>query len=326
MFNIQTVLTSKELLDKAFRKSVRARAGKAPGRTAEKAMILTASNILADNLRVIVRRFPNLNEIDPFYAETIDIVIGIDKLKMSLASVNWAATKIHQLSRASIAKISRAPDPKAVRKQMFGRASSIMREIRSDLDFLNQARRTINALPALGDEPTILVAGYPNVGKSSFVAFVTSATPEIALYPFTTKGIVVGHITYHERRYQIVDLPGLLDRPLFKRNPIELQAISALKHLGDVILFIVDPSVTSGYTVPEQLSLLNELRSQVALPIIVAANKLDLKPTESVEESFKISTISGAGIAQVLKAAIDIANSAHTQGPANVRAHEVAES
>jgi nucleolar GTP-binding protein len=326
MFNIQTVLTSKELLDKAFRKSVRARAGKAPGRTAEKAMILTASNILADNLRVIVRRFPNLNEIDPFYAETIDIVIGIDKLKMSLASVNWAATKIHQLSRASIAKISRAPDPKAVRKQMFGRASSIMREIRSDLDFLNRARRTINALPALGDEPTILVAGYPNVGKSSFVAFVTSATPEIALYPFTTKGIVVGHIKYRERRYQIVDLPGLLDRPLFKRNPIELQAISALKHLGDVILFIVDPSVTSGYTVPEQLSLLNELRSQVALPIIVAATKMDLKPTESVEESFKISTISGEGIAQVLKAAIDIANSAHTQGPANVRAHKVAES
>jgi GTP1/Obg family GTP-binding protein len=91
-------------------------------------------------------------------------------------------------------------------------------------------------------------------------------------------------------------------------------------------LFIVDPSVTSGYTVPEQLSLLNELRSQVALPIIVAATKMDLKPTESVEESFKISTISGEGIAQVLKAAIDIANSAHTQGPANVRAHKVAES
>jgi hypothetical protein len=53
---------------------------------------------------------------------------------------------------------------------------------------------------------------------------------------------------------------------------------------------------------------------------------MDLKPTESVEESFKISTISGEGIAQVLKAAIDIANSAHTQGPANVRAHKVAES
>jgi nucleolar GTP-binding protein len=186
-----------------------------------------------------------------------------------------------------------------------------MREIRSDLDFLNHARNTINAFPALGDEPTILVAGYPNVGKSSFVAFVTSATPEIALYPFTTKGIVVGHITYRDERYQIVDLPGLLDRPLFQRNPIELQAISALKHLGDVILFIVDPSDTSGYAVEDQLKLLNELRSRVDLPFIVAANKTDLGTTEPVEESFKISTISGEGIAQVLNALIDLANRGH---------------
>jgi nucleolar GTP-binding protein len=309
MFNIPTVPTSDELLDKAFRKSVRARAGKSSGKAAEKTMILTASNILADNLRAVVRRFPNLNEIGPFYAETIDIVVGIDNLKTSLASVSWAATKIHQLSRAAIAKIPRAPDAKVVRTQMFGRTASIIREIRPDLDFLNQARCTINALPALGDEPTILVAGYPNVGKSSFVAFVTSATPEIALYPFTTKGIVVGHINYRERRYQIVDLPGLLDRPLKKRNTIELQAVSALKHLGDVILFIIDPSGTSGYPLADQLNLLNELRSHVALPIIVAANKADLKPVEFVEGSFKISTRSGEGIAQVLKASIDLANS-----------------
>jgi nucleolar GTP-binding protein len=308
MFNIPTVPTSEELLDKAFRKSVRARAGKSPGRAAEKTMILTASNILADNLRAVVRRFPNLNEIGPFYVETIDIVVGLDNLKMSLASVNWAATKIHELSRAAIAKISRAPNAKVVRAQMFGRAASIVREIRPDLDFLNQARRTINALPTLGDEPTILVAGYPNVGKSSFVAFVTSATPEIALYPFTTKGIVVGHINYREKRYQIVDLPGLLDRPLTKRNAIELQAISALKHLGDVVLFIIDPSGTSGYPVADQLNLLNELKLHVALPIIVAANKTDLKPAEPVEGSFKISTLSGEGIAQVLKAAVDLAN------------------
>jgi nucleolar GTP-binding protein len=311
MFNIPTVPTAEELLNKAFSKSVRA-AGKSRGRTtAEKAMILTASNILADNLRAVVRRFPNFDEIDPFYAETIDIVIGVDKLKMSLASVNWAATKIYQLSRAAIGKIARVPDAKAVRKQMFGRTASIMREIRPDLDFLNHARNTINAFPALGHEPTILVAGYPNVGKSSFVAFVTSAKPEIALYPFTTKGIFVGHIEYRDRRYQIVDLPGLLDRPLLQRNDIELQAISALKHLGDVILFIVDPSDTSGYGVSDQLNLLHELRSRVALPFVVAANKMDLRPTETVTESFKISTKSGEGIAEVLKAAIDLANRGH---------------
>ena len=102
MFNIPTVPTSEELLGKAFRRSVRARAGKSPGRAAEKTMILTASNILADNLRAVVRRFPNFDEIGAFYAETIDIVVGLDQLRISLASVTWASTKIHQLSRAAI--------------------------------------------------------------------------------------------------------------------------------------------------------------------------------------------------------------------------------
>jgi nucleolar GTP-binding protein len=308
MFNIPTVPSSEELLNKAFSKSVRARRGKARGRTAERTMIMTASNILVDNLRTVVRRFPNFDAVDPFYAETIDIVVGVDKLKMSLASVNWAATKIYQLSRAAIGKIARAPDAQAVRKQMFGRAASILRDIRLDLDFLNKARNTINALPSVGNELTILVAGYPNVGKSSFVALVTSAKPEIALYPFTTKGIVVGHVEYGGRRYQIIDLPGLLDRPLFKRNNIELQAISALKHLGDVILFIIDPTDTSGYGVSDQMNLLEELRSQVTLPFVVAANKKDLKPTAAAQEWFKMSTKSGEGIAEVLRAAINLAD------------------
>jgi nucleolar GTP-binding protein len=308
MFNIPTVLTAEELIDKAFRKATRARAGKTAGRTAEKAMILTASNILTDNLRAVVRRFPNFDAIDPFYAETIDILVGVDKLKKSLASVNWAATKIYQLSRVAIGKISRVPDSRAVRKQVFGRAASIMREIRPDLVFLNQARSVINSLPALSDEPTVLIAGYPNVGKSSFVAFVTNAKPEIAVYPFTTKGIIVGHIKCGIERYQIIDLPGLLDRPLLERNIIERQAVSALKHLGDVILFIVDPSNTSGYAVSDQLRLLSELRAQIPLPFIVAANKTDLEPTESITESFKISTKTGEGIAQVLRATVELAS------------------
>jgi len=311
MFNIPTVPTADELLDKAFKKSVRAGAGKSRGWTAERTMILTSSNILVDNLRAVVRRFPNFDDISPFYAETIDILVGLDQLRISLASVTWAATKIHQLSRTALGKLARAPDAKAVRQQTFGRTASIMREIRPDLDFLNRARNTINGLPSVEDEPTILVAGYPNVGKSSFVAFVTSAKPKIALYPFTTKGIAVGHIHYCDRRYQIIDLPGLLDRPVAKKNVIELQAISALKNLGDAVLFIVDPSDTSGYSVAEQMNLLRELRSQVGLPVIVAANKMDLGPTEQVSDAFKISTKSGEGIAAVLKASIGLASRQH---------------
>ncbi len=305
MFDIPTVPTAQELLDKAFRRSVRARAGKSAGKRADKAMILTASNILVDNLRMVVRRFPNFDEIDKFYSDTIDTLIGLDKLKTSLGSVNWAASKIYELSRAAIGRLDRVQDPAATRRQVYGRISSIMREIAPDLDFLIEARNTINALPHITTEPTILVAGYPNVGKSSFVSQVTKAKPQIASYPFTTKGVVVGHIQCDGKRYQIIDLPGLLDRPLNKRNPIELQALSALRHLGDAVLFIIDPTDSSGYDLEEQLHLLNELRREITLPFVVATNKADLVPATIVNEGYQMSTKSGDGIDKVLSCLID---------------------
>jgi len=314
MFEIPTVPTAEELLDKAFRRSVRARAGRPAGKNAEKTMILTASNILVDNLRTVVRRFPNFDEMDPFYRETIDTIIGVNKLKMSLSSVSWAATKIYQLSRAAMGKLGRVTDSTAVRKQVYGRIGSIMREIKPDLDFLNEARNIISALPAITNEPTILVAGYPNVGKSSFVSLVTGAKPEIASYPFTTKGVTVGHIQRDKQRYQVIDLPGLLDRPLSKRNIIELQAVAALKYLGDVVLFILDPTNSCGYSISDQLDLLNELRLEIDLPLIVAVNKADLAPVETVPGGYKMSTRTGLGIAKVLQLALDAATDRRRQG------------
>ncbi len=305
MFEIPTVPTAQELLDKAFRRSVRARAGKPAGKRADKAMIMTASNILVDNLRTVVRRFPNFDEISTFYRDTIDAIIGLDKLKTSLGSVSWAAAKIYQLSRGAIGRLERVQDPARTRKQVYGRISSIMKEIAPDLDFLIDARNTINALPHVTNEPTILIAGYPNVGKSSFVSRVTRAKPQIASYPFTTKGVTVGHILRDDVRYQIIDLPGLLDRPLAKRNPIELQAIAALKHLGDTVLFIIDPTGSCGYGLAEQLHLLDELRSEITLPFVVAINKIDIMRTVATTEGYRMSTNSGEGVEDVLRCLLD---------------------
>jgi hypothetical protein len=53
---------------------------------------------------------------------------------------------------------------------------------------------------------------------------------------------------------------------------------------------------------------------------------MDLKPTESVEESFKISTTSGEGIAQVLKALIDLANSSQRKVSKTFERNKIAES
>lgn len=57
------------------------------------------------------------------------------------------------------------------------------------------------------------LVGAPNVGKSSLVRLFSSGKPEVQNYPFTTKGINMGHILVDEKRFVFTDTPGVLPRP-----------------------------------------------------------------------------------------------------------------
>ncbi len=96
----------------------------------------------------------------------------------------------------------------------------------------------------------------------------------------------------------MIDTPGLLDRPLDERNEIELQAISALRYVGDVLLFIVDPSEECGFTMAEQEKLLDEVRHTVNIPVLVVANKIDVAHVET-NADMQMSTLTGEGVATV---------------------------
>jgi len=300
---IKTILTSEELLDKAFRRATRAMAGKTidgPNTRCEanEAMLLTAANILSDNLTSINKMFPSFDNISPFYYDLTDILIGVDDLKKALNNVKWASDKIHTLSRDYVGKIrTNKQTPDKIRKEAFGRLSSIIDSISKDLLLLGEARNVLRTLPDVRDEPTIIVAGYPNVGKSSFVKFVTNATPEVASYPFTTKGILIGHMEKDEIRYQVIDTPGLLDRPMSERNEIELQAITALRRLDAVVMILIDPSESCGYELTAQLKLAKEIQAQFTIPSVIVANKSDRDEFKKPEEiDNMISTVTGKGI------------------------------
>ncbi|MFP4655007.1 MAG: NOG1 family protein [Methanohalobium sp.] len=310
---IHSVPTSDELLDKAFRRASRARRGKKirdikSNREAYESMILTSANILSDNLANIVRRFPDFDELSDFYYDLADIIAGVDKLKISLGSIYWASEKIHDLGRERIGKIRSSNDPQTIQKEVYGRMSSIMNSIDKDLKFLNEARNTLRKLPDVDvNEPTIVVAGYPNTGKSSFVTIATKAHPEIATYPFTTKGISIGHFTRDNIRYQVIDTPGLLDRPMSDRNDIELQAVTALKHLGSVLLYLVDASETCGYTVDDQKHLFEEIRQQFKIPVLVVSNKSDLPEFQELGfVDMEMSTVTHEGVDEVVDKLVDI--------------------
>lgn len=293
---LPTVLTAEELLDKAFR-----RASKVSGRNKKERAInklSTVSNVLSDYFDRIISSHPSYENLPDFYREMVDIVVGIRRIKKSLAALKWADGLIQKVITKSIREVKGGKDPGIVLKAAYGRISSIIKQIDSELRFLNEAKNRMKAIPILTEDPTIVVAGYPNVGKSSFVSRISTVNPEVATYPFTTKEIYVGYGNFDGIKVQIVDTPGLLDRPIHKRNQIEKRAILCLEYVADCILFIIDPTETCGYPLERQLSLLEEIKESFEVPIIPAYSKSDMHDKRDLPA---FSNVTGEGIDEIVK-------------------------
>lgn len=324
-----TVLTADELIDKAFRRAEKAASAYNPpggkvakARQREELRVRTVSNVVRDNLRKILDRTPGVSTLPKFYQELVDTLVDRDQFHKSLARVNWAIKTIRNLEQRHVEKIRFERDPKEIaklRRAFYGRVADILHEIDDDLRYLNQARNVLKELPVVDLElPTVVIAGHPNVGKSTLLRALTNARPEVASYPFTTKGINVGQFEEHYLKYQVIDTPGLLDRPLSERNEVEKQAILALKHLGDVIIYIFDPSEYCGFPIEEQMHLFEEIYSEFGeFPFIVAINKVDIAEDEKVRtveefvrvkglEPVKISALTGEGLEELKNRVIEI--------------------
>ncbi len=239
--------------------------------------------------RDIAMNMPFVDKLHPFYRELLDLLVDLRMYKHSLGKIAHLPTAIRAIERDVLFLIRTAGSRDEIlraRKIFIGRIIDLIEDISPELDYLRDVVRKVKKLPSINPELyTIVVAGMPNVGKSSLVRAVSSARPEVAEYPFTTKEIHVGHIRlYGDAIVQIIDTPGLLDRPISEMNKIERQAVLALKHLAKVIVFIIDPTYHSGYDIDRQIRLLEEIIENFKnIPIIVAINKVDIAKKDEIE-------------------------------------------
>ncbi|NIA09909.1 MAG: GTPase [Nitrospiraceae bacterium] len=300
MIRIPKIEPADELIDRAFKK-----AKKVDDKNQKKVAIKkiqTAQKTIDSYLQNYVKAFPSFDNLHPLYYELFNVSIGIDKLKKSLGAIDWARKKCNAVSGAMVKDIRRGEDCNKTVKSAYGRISSIIHQVGKDLDYLEEARKKIRNMPSIEmDIPTVVIVGYPNVGKSSLLRHLSRAKPKIAPYPFTTTGLALGHFSvtkkYVEYRVQVVEAPGLLDRPMPRRNKVERQAMAAIYYLADVIVFVVDPTQYCGHTMEVQYKLLENIKEEVSLPIILVENKSDIYRSDN--KCLKISCESGEGIPEL---------------------------
>lgn len=301
--NFFHVPNSQKLLDIAFKKGMRSSAQvsqNAPilikAKKKETKRIKVAIEDLIERILKIIKSVPMIDELPDFYKELAGILVDADELKLTLGKLQGILPVLSKIERTYTKALSQIETPKEadrLRRETFGRVSSIIDKQNKNLEYLNSIRGRLREIPSLDyTMPCLVVAGAPNVGKSSLVKEIsTNKKIDIQEYPFTTKKLIIGHLNikrkFDEIKLQVMDTPGILDRPMSKRNSIELQAILALRLISDLIVFLFDPTPSSGYSVESQIELFNEIKQNFTkdgkIDILVVFNKMDLARESEIE-------------------------------------------
>lgn len=245
-----------------------------------------------DKLTIIITDFPRMEDIHPFYADLMNVLYDKDHFKLALGQINTARHLIDNVSK-DYARLMKYGDSlyrcKQLKRAALGRMCTIMKRQNQSLQYLEQVRQHLSRLPSIDPTTrTLLLTGFPNVGKSSFMNKVTRADVEVQPYAFTTKSLFVGHMDYQYLRWQVVDTPGILDHSLEDRNTIEMQAITALAHLRAAILYVMDISEQCNKSLEEQVELFKSIKPLFAnKPILICLNKVDVISLDDLADDKK---------------------------------------
>lgn len=177
-----------------------------------------------------------------------------------------------------------------------------------------EARRLHCELKLLAD---VGLVGFPNAGKSTLLARLSSAKPKIADYPFTTLVPQLGLVRVDEHQsFVLADIPGLLPGAA---EGVGL-GIRFLKHIErtSVLLFLID---LADPLREDPLETYRELREELSRfsgalaekPAVLAFNKVDLpaalerrpsvSPPPGLEKPsvFFISALTGKGLGPLIR-------------------------
>jgi len=152
-----------------------------------------------------------------------------------------------------------------------------------------------------GDASVVLV-GYPSVGKSTLLNALTNANSAVGAYAFTTLDVVPGVMEYKHAKIQILDVPGILKGAALGKGRGR-EVLSVVRN-ADMVLLLVDIAhpehlpvlkkelYDSGLRINEEkpdVKIKKKARGGISIGTTVKLSKLTKRTAQSILREFHIN-------------------------------------
>ncbi|KAM9977664.1 hypothetical protein ACTFIR_011535 [Dictyostelium discoideum] len=298
--NIQIVPTSKELVDIVSLKiqnnfQTDNQNSISHIRSTYMKKVKCASQFYNEKLNQIIIDFPFLEDIHPFYKDILNKECDLNNYKIELNQISIVINSIIKIKNKYL-KLLKYSNSLNQFKQLeiisINRIKKLILNYESSLKYLEQFRKHLLNLPSINpNTPTLLIIGYPLVGKSTLTNILTIANVNVE--NFTSNLLLfVGNTNFQNNNnnnndnsiLQVIDTQSIFDHPLV--DEIEIKSINALTHLNCCILFLIDISEQCGYSIKKQVDLFLNVQLLFSdKPSLILLNKIDIKNPNHLPEN-----------------------------------------
>jgi hypothetical protein len=133
-------------------------------------------------------------------------------------------------------ELKRTPYNKATQRHI-GRLRARIARLKEEKKKRTKAGVRSHGIRKSGDATVVLI-GFPSVGKSSLLNRLTSASAKVAGYPFTTLEVIPGVMEYRGARIQILDVPGLINGASAGRG--RGREVLSIVRSADLVVLLID--------------------------------------------------------------------------------------
>jgi uncharacterized protein len=151
-------------------------------------------------------------------------------------------------------------------------------------------------------DATVILVGFPSVGKSTLLNTLTNAKSETAAYAFTTVDVVPGLMTYKHAQIQILDVPGILEGASTGKG--RGREVLSVMRSCDLVLFLVDINFPEHYPVLQKevydsglrinarkpdVKIIRKSRGGISIGTTVKLTHLNAKTVSAILREFHIN-------------------------------------